>query len=39
MIEFLNFDFDINSHGLLKSDKLYTELSSEHRNGCTLLHT
>ena len=27
------------SHGLLKSDKLYTELSSEHRNGCTLLHT
>ena len=26
-------------HGLLKSDKLYTELRYEHRNGCTLLHT
>ena len=27
------------THCLLKSDKLYTELSSKHRTGCTLLHT
>ena len=26
-------------HGLLKSDKLYTKMSTEHRVDCTLLHT